>query len=187
MARMRARRRSFSDRRAGRLLSANSRGEPISTTGLVRSCYPFVARSEVGTALCCQSCTPGGDSCWLCAGPGQTDLMGASRWARGPTTSWRDTGDLIDRGCRFTFACFKFQNSLLTGLGRAQDRYPGDAHADPFECELVKRVESGEGSNVTFSHRSATARIPIFIVARFLRRGGQPLVRAFRERHLSAL
>jgi hypothetical protein len=42
------------------------------------------------------------------------------------------------------------------------------------------------GSNVTFSHGSATARIPIFIVARFLI-DGQPLVRAFRERHLPAL
>jgi len=47
MARMRARRRPFSDPRAGRLLSAIevafllSRGEPISTTGLVRACYPF--------------------------------------------------------------------------------------------------------------------------------------------------
>jgi hypothetical protein len=46
MARMRARRRPFSDPRAGRLLSAIefafflSRGEPISTTGLVKSCYP---------------------------------------------------------------------------------------------------------------------------------------------------
>jgi hypothetical protein len=46
MARMRARGRPFSDPRAGRLLSAIefafvlSRGEPISTTGLVRSCYP---------------------------------------------------------------------------------------------------------------------------------------------------
>jgi len=46
MARMRAPRRPFSDPRAGRLLSAIefafvlSRGEPISPTGLVRSCYP---------------------------------------------------------------------------------------------------------------------------------------------------
>jgi hypothetical protein len=46
MARVRARRRPFSDPRAGRLLSSIefafflSRGEPISTTGLVKSCYP---------------------------------------------------------------------------------------------------------------------------------------------------
>ena len=47
MARMRARRRPFTAPRAGRLSSAIefafllSRGEPISTTGLMRSCYPF--------------------------------------------------------------------------------------------------------------------------------------------------
>ena len=47
MARMRARRRPFSDPRAGRLLSAIefafllSRGKPISTTELVRACYPM--------------------------------------------------------------------------------------------------------------------------------------------------
>ena len=46
MTRVRARRRPFSDPRAGRLLSAIefafvlSRGEPISTTGLLKSCYP---------------------------------------------------------------------------------------------------------------------------------------------------
>ena len=46
MARMRARRQPFSAPRAGRLLSAIefafllSHGEPISTTDLVRSCYP---------------------------------------------------------------------------------------------------------------------------------------------------
>jgi hypothetical protein len=46
MARMRAQRRPFTAPRAGRLLSAIefafflSRGEPISTTELVRSCYP---------------------------------------------------------------------------------------------------------------------------------------------------
>jgi hypothetical protein len=36
----------------------------------------------------------------------------------------------------------------------------------------TRKLPSGEGSNVAFSHGSATARIPIFIVARFLRRGG---------------
>src|ERR1700737_787049 len=39
----------------------------------------------------------------------------------------------------------------------------------------------------TFFHGSATGRIAIFIIARLLRSDGQPLLRAFRERHLPGL
>ena len=65
-------------------------------------------------------------------------------------------------------------------------RYSIQAERRVSQSMLRGAAECCVGSNVTFSHGSATARIPIFIVARFLI-DGQPLVRAFRERHLPAL
>jgi hypothetical protein len=127
MARMRARRRPFSDPRAGRLLSAIefafvlSRGEPISTTGLVRSCYPAEHilgglkswhRSNVVRPARCvaepigRASTRGRPLVWR-AMP-ERIKAGFISWRRtGPPPVWQ----LVS----VFFACFKFQNSLLPG------------------------------------------------------------------------